>query len=91
MSDIIECKYRMMLKEKDRACIKHKCQHYQTVFGSDPQTGEVMEHHMCSDLLANKVRIEGNKLQNESGAAVESLRNEMVRLSSKPQLIKKAN
>lgn len=87
--EIIECKYRMSLREKDRGCIGRKCIQYQHVLGSDPQTGETLDHYMCSDLLANKLAIEGNKFTSESGAAVESLRNEMVRLSTKPQLIKK--
>lgn len=80
--EIIECKYRMSLKLKDRGCIEHRCVHYQHVLGKEPQTGEVIDHFMCSDLLANKITLEGNKLTNEVGAALESFRNEVVKASN---------
>lgn len=79
----IKCKYRFTLPEEDQECIGDECVHYQHVLGKDPQTGEPVDHYMCSDLLANKLKMENTKVLIETGAAIESLRNETVEILDK--------
>jgi len=74
-----KCSKRFMLPEDDQGCIEHECVHYQMVIGTDPQTGESINKFMCADLLHNILLIENSKLTNEVGAAIESLRNEVVK------------
>ncbi len=73
-----KCKYRFSLPEDDQECIGHECDHYQHVLGKDPQTGEEGDYYMCSDLLANKLKMENTKVTTEVGAAIEDFRNEMI-------------
>jgi len=73
---IKRCKYRFGLDDEE--CIGQECEQYQRVLGTDPQTGKDIEEYMCSDLLQNVLLIENSQMQRQTGAAVESFRNEMV-------------
>jgi len=55
------------------------CRFWVTVQGSNPQTGEVMNHKDCSFAWMPVLMIENSQQQRQTGAAVESFRNEMVK------------
>ena len=55
------------------------CRFWVTVQGLNPQTGETMNHKDCSFAWMPVLMIENSKVNRETGAAVESFRNEMVK------------
>lgn len=75
-------------------CLEHECSKWINVVGNNPQTGESINHWDCADAWTPLLLIENSKVQRETGAAVESFRNEMVKsneelqkLVARPQLI----
>ena len=60
-------------------CIQLKCAWFMQIRGSNPQTGAEMDEWGCTIALTPLLLIENAKLQRETGAAVESFRNEMVK------------
>jgi hypothetical protein len=56
-----------------------KCRFWINVQGTSPQTGEVVNHYDCSMAWMPVLMIENSKVNRETGAAVESFRNEMVK------------
>ncbi len=59
-------------------CREHECRMYVQIQGMHPQTGEQLNKWDCSFALMPLLMIENSKKQHETGAAVESFRNEMV-------------
>jgi hypothetical protein len=55
------------------------CRFWVTVQGMNPQTGETMNHKDCAMAWMPVLMIENSKVNRETGAAVESFRNEMVK------------
>ena len=55
------------------------CRFWVTVQGLHPQTGEVTKHNDCSFAWMPVLMIENSQQQRQTGAAVESFRNEMVK------------
>lgn len=55
------------------------CRFWVTVQGMNPQTGETMNHKDCAMAWMPVLMIENSKVNRETGSAVESFRNEMVR------------
>lgn len=55
------------------------CRFWINVQGTSPQTGEVVNHYDCSMAWMPVLMIENSKVNRETGAAVESFRNEMVK------------
>lgn len=55
------------------------CRFWITVQGNNPQTGEIMNHKDCSFAWIPVLIIENSSQQRQTGAAVESFRNEMVK------------
>jgi len=55
------------------------CRFWVTVQGKNPQTGEVFNNSDCAFCWTPVLLIENSKMQRETGAAVESFRNEMVK------------
>jgi len=60
-------------------CYEHKCDWYIQVMGNNPQTGEAMNKWGCSIAFLPILMIENSQQQRQTGAAVESFRNEMVK------------
>ena len=60
---------------------QHGCQKWINVVGQNPQTGEPVNQWKCADAWLPVLLIENSRCQRETGAAVESFRNEMVRLN----------
>lgn len=57
----------------------HKCPLYMHVRGLNPQTGEEMDHWGCSLAFMPVLMIDNTQQQRQTGAAVESFRNEMMK------------
>jgi hypothetical protein len=55
------------------------CRFWVTVQGNNPQTGEIVNHKDCSFAWMPVLMIENSQQQRQTGAAVESFRNEMVK------------
>ena len=55
-----------------------KCRFWVTVMGSNPQTGETINNGDCAIAWMPVLLIENSKVNRETGAAVESMRNESV-------------
>ena len=60
-------------------CIQLKCAWFMQIRGKHPQTGADIDEWGCSIAWTPMLLIENAKMQRETGAAVESFRNEMVR------------
>ncbi len=54
------------------------CRFWVTVIGKDPQTGQEINNGDCAMAWTPVLLIENSKVNRETGAAVESLRNENV-------------
>lgn len=61
------------------ACVEHRCRWYIQLLGTNPQTGEQKSEWGCAVEFIPILLIENAKTQRETGAAVESFRNESVR------------
>lgn len=73
------------LLQKD--CIKTQCMWFMQVQGTNPNTGEDINEWGCSMAWMPVLMIENSKQQRQTGAAVESFRNEMVRANHTSQEI----
>ena len=54
------------------------CRFWVTVMGTDPQTGETVNNGDCAMAWMPVLMIENSKVNRETGAAIESMRNESV-------------
>ena len=54
------------------------CPKFVTIKGTDPQTGAVVDKSGCVDSFLPLLLIENAQMSRQTGAAVESLRNEAV-------------
>jgi len=59
-------------------CAEHQCEWYTHILGTNPQTGEQMDKFGCTVAFLPMLLIENSQQQRQTGAAVESFRNEMV-------------
>lgn len=57
----------------------HACRFWVTVRGKNPQTGAEIDNGDCAIAWTPILLIENSKVNRETGAAVESFRNEMVK------------
>ena len=60
-------------------CKKFDCAWFIQIRGTDPQTGEEVDDWGCSMAWMPKLLIENAMMSRQTGAAVESFRNEMVK------------
>ena len=71
-------------------CIQMQCSWFTQVRGTNPQTGEEVDEWGCAVSWLPMLLIENSQMQRETGAAVESARNESVRDNQESRkLIKK--
>lgn len=63
----------------------HACRFWVTMHGTNPQTGELVNNSDCAHAWTPVLLIENSKMQRETGAAVESFRNEMVNAQASSQ------
>jgi hypothetical protein len=84
-----------MLPDKDIGChrtgfqktcremvVNHSCRLWCRIQGLNPQTGQPIDRYDCSDALMPLLMIENSQQQRQTGAAVESFRNEMVKMNN---------
>jgi hypothetical protein len=55
------------------------CPKFVSIKGTDPQTGAVVDRHGCVDSFLPLLLIENAQVSRQTGAAVESLRNEIAK------------
>lgn len=61
-----------------KGCIEHGCKFYIHVIGNNPQTGRTEDKWDCTFAWLPILLIENSQMQRQTGAAVESFRNEVV-------------
>lgn len=82
----IKCPYTAFKTSCFDGVTKHKCPKWVRVTGLDPQSGNPVDHYGCNDTFAPMLMVENSQMQRQTGAAVESFRNEMLKLNGSPQL-----
>jgi hypothetical protein len=81
----IKCPYTGFTKTCLDGVVKHNCPKWIHIRGLNPQTGDPVDNFGCSDSFQHLLMIENSQQQRQTGAAVESFRNEMLKLNSGPQ------
>lgn len=81
----IKCPYTGFTKTCFDGVTKHNCPKWVKVSGKKPQSDETIDLYDCSDAWIPALLIENSQQQRQTGAAVESFRNEMLKLNSGPQ------
>ena len=66
-------------------CIQMQCSWFTQIRGNNPQTGEPIDEWGCAVTWLPLLLIENSQQQRQTGAAVESFRNETIKVS---QLLK---
>jgi len=66
-------------------CVEMKCAWFTRIQGYDMNTGNQVDEWQCAISLMPMLLVENSGQQRQTGAAVESFRNEMVRLMNKVQ------
>lgn len=61
-----------------KECIEHQCAWYTHIIGQDPQSGKALDHWDCAIQWIPMLLVDGTQQARQTGAAVESFRNEMV-------------
>ena len=64
----------------------HECEWWVHVRGKHPQGEEIIDHWGCAIAWMPVLMIENSQQQRQTGAAVESFRNEMVKLNEAPMI-----
>jgi|TARA_B100000085_G_scaffold285367_1_gene321134 hypothetical protein len=64
-------------------CVEHKCAWYMHIRGMDPNTGQEIDHWGCAVGWMPTLLIENSQQQRQTGAAVESFRNETIKENQK--------
>lgn len=68
-------------------CKQLDCAWFMKIQGHNPNTGEPVEEWACAVSWLPLLLIENSQMQRQTGAAVESFRNEMVRSNENSQQI----
>ena len=63
---------------KFKPCKKFECAWYTQIRGTDPNTGKEVDNYGCAVAWLPMLLIENSQQSRQTGAAVESFRNEMV-------------
>jgi len=71
-----------LIKKK---CIESKCSWYIQIRGNNPNTGDPVDKWDCAVSWMPMLLIENSQQQRQTGAAVESFRNETVRANQENQ------
>jgi phosphosulfolactate phosphohydrolase-like enzyme len=83
----VMCPYTGFSKTCFEGVAEHSCPKWVHIVGANPQTGASVDRFACSDAIMPMLMIENSQQQRQTGAAVESFRNEMVRLNEQPHLM----
>ena len=68
-----------------KACVEHQCHFYIHLLGKNPQTDAAEDRWDCAVAFIPILLIENSQQQRQTGAAVESFRNEMVKANESSQ------
>jgi hypothetical protein len=68
-------------------CVETKCSWFTQVRGHNPNTGEDVDEWGCAITWLPMLAIENSQQQRQTGAAVESFRNEMVKAQQASQAV----
>ncbi len=68
-----------------KKCKEHKCKFYIQLMGKNPNTGEDVNRFDCAVSWLPMLLIEGSQQTRQAGSAIESFRNEMVKLNENSQ------
>lgn len=66
------------LHKVDCSTVCHKCPWWTRVIGKNPQSDEMIDDWRCAVALLPMLLIEGSQQTRAAGAAVQTLRNELV-------------
>ncbi len=66
-------------------CLELKCAWYNQVRGVNPQTGQEIDEWGCAVTWMPMLLIENSQMQRQTGASVESFRNETVKVNQQAQ------
>ena len=64
-------------------CIQMQCSWFCQIRGTDPQTGKEIDEWGCAVTWMPVLLIENSQMQRQTGAAVESFRNETVNIAAR--------
>ena len=70
-----------------KPCRQLECAWFMKVQGTDPQSGKEIDEWGCSMAWLPVMMIENSRQQHQTGAAVESFRNEMVKANEVGQRV----
>ena len=73
-----------------KPCRQLECAWFMKVRGTNPNTGEEIDDYGCSIAWMPVLMIENSQQQRQTGAAVESFRNEMVKANDVSQQVLRA-
>ena len=73
-----------------KPCRQLECAWFMKVRGNNPNTGEEIDDYGCSIAWMPVLMIENSQQQRQTGAAVESFRNEMVKANNVSQQVLRA-
>ena len=68
-------------------CVELKCAWFTRIQGYDMNTGAQVDEYQCAVTLMPMLLVENSGQQRQTGAAVESFRNEMVRANEQSQKV----
>ncbi len=72
----------------NKQCVTHQCAMYICVRGTNPQTGAEVDDWGCSFAFMPVLMIENSQQQRQTGAAVESFRNEVVKANKVDEVLR---
>jgi hypothetical protein len=75
----VKCPATGFAKSCHSIVTKHACPKFVTIKGMDPQSGQVIDQHGCVDSFLPLLLLEVAQQARQTGAAVESFRNEVVK------------
>ena len=67
------------------SAVCHTCPQWVQISGKNPTTGADVSGWHCVQSILPKLLVENAQQARENGAATESMRNELVRLASRPR------
>lgn len=68
-------------------CVELKCAWFTRIQGYDMNTGAQVDEYQCAVTLMPMLLVENSGQQRQTGAAVESFRNEMVKANEQSQKV----
>ena len=70
-----------------KKCLEYKCKFYIQIMGKNPNTGQDVNQWDCAVTWLPMLLIEGSQQTRQAGSAIESFRNEMLKLNENPNRV----